>query len=127
MLVTYKLQQVSVISRSPARSVVGDVEEGAVQCVQGTHAQQSHRAVDLDPKYLNHRLDAGLPAGGEREQIRSADQYGRRTHGDGLEGILTAADATVEQDSRAASNCVHDLSKYVECSRQVVQLPSAVV
>ncbi len=104
-----------------------DVEEAAVECVQGTHAEQGHRAVDLGPEHIDHLLDGGLPSDGERVQIRPANQYCRRTHGDGLEDIFTAADAPVEQDDSPAGHRVHDLSKYVECSRQVIQLPSAVV
>src|SRR5258706_5196905 len=103
----------------------GDV--GRIEGFEGRAAEEAEGAVDAFAEDLEGTGGAGFAGSAETVGIGAADEHGAGTEAKGFDDVRAAADATVEQDFRLASDGGDDFRKHAKRRGDSVELTAAVI
>jgi len=90
-------------------------------------AELLHRDVGLGAQNSEHAFDAVLTKGAEAPQVGPTDTHRLRAHGQRLDDVGAAAEATVDQHRHAAADHVNNFRQHLDRRGDAVLHPSTVV
>src|SRR4051794_30215944 len=102
-------------------------ENALVDVVDSRGADEGERAVDVATDQLQHVRQAGLARGRERHEPRATDEAGAGAERAGLDDVLPAPYAAVEQHLGAVADRLDDARQRIERRRRAVELAATVV
>src|SRR5262249_32855905 len=107
---------------SASLPALGDVHVGAIEGGHGRAAEQSERALQVDPEDLDGSGDAGLAGGGEAIRVRATAEDGASAETEALDDVGPAANAAVHEDLDPAVHGGDHFGKRSERRRHPVEL-----
>src|SRR5262249_40556666 len=85
-------------------------------------AHQLHVPFDLCTHQSECALDTGLPCGGKREKIESAETYRARTQRKCLQHVRSTSHSTVKKNFDLVADGLHDLSHLGKGAARTIKL-----